>query len=566
MKRKTTWAMALLIILLVAAGLALKSKSIGRDSVLLVEIGGKVPELVPWNPIAALFQTPPPTVMDKVMALRQAKTDSRIQAVVVKITDFDFGMGKAQEFRNAIADYRQSRKPILAYLELEGSGNLEYYLATACDKVYVSEQSFLALNGLSSFHVFLGGVWDKLYLDLQVDQIKEYKSMADMLSQRQMTESNREAANSILDSLNAQFLGDIARSRGKQPAEVQALVDDFLLIPERYRAAGWVDGLKYLDQVLDEFKKGSEVRVVREAEYLKDDSFKLGWSRGPKVKVIYGVGNIVTGDPGGRTFGGQIMGSDRMVKELMEAAQDDSVKAVIFRIDSGGGSALASDLIWRATQKVREKKPLLVSMSDVAGSGGYYIACGADAIVAEPGTITGSIGVFTAHLSLGKLLEKTGIGTATLTRGKFADYQKLDKPLSEPAREKTRASIQALYDIFTRKVAQGRKLTPERVNQLGRGRIWTGAQAKELGLVDELGGVLTAVELAKTRLGAKEVELVWQKPPVSLWKLLTGRAEQSLVQTLLQPEEIEYLTLLRTPGNWRPGEPLYLMDQNIIIY
>ena len=566
MKPKTTWGLVLMSIVLVAAGLALRSKSIGRESVLLLEIGGKVPELAPWNPLVALFQTPPPTVLDKVMALSRAKTDPRVRAVVLKLTDFDFGMGKAQEFRAAIADYRQSHKPIVAYLELEGSGNLEYYLATACDKIYVSEQSFLALDGLSSFHVFLGGVWEKLYLDLEVDQIKEYKSAADMLAQRQMTAANREAANSILDSLNAQFLGDIARARGRKPEQVQALVDDFLLIPDRYRAAGWVDGLKYLDQVLDEFKKGSEVRVVREEEYLKDDSFKIVWSRGPKVKVIYGVGNIVTGDPGGRPLGGQIMGSDRMVKELLEAAEDDSIKAVVFRIDSGGGSALASDLIWRATQKLREKKPLIVSMSDVAGSGGYYIACGADAIVAEPATITGSIGIFTAHLSLQKLLDKAGIGTATLTRGKFAGSDTLDKPLSEPARAKQRDSIQALYDIFLRKVAQGRKLTPERVNEIGRGRIWTGAQAKDLGLVDELGGVLTAVELAKTRLGAKEVELVWQRPPVSLWKLLTGKAEQSLVQAVLQPEEIEYLTLLRTPGNWRPGEPLFLMAENITVH
>jgi len=569
MKRKITWAAVLALIVLVSAALALRPKSIGHHSVLLFEVGGDIPEQTPWNPLFALFEKPPLTVLDKVMALRKAGHDSRIQAVVVRITDFDFGMGKTQEFRQAILDYKRSKKPIVAYLELEGGGNLEYYLATACDQIYVSEESFLGLNGLSSFHFFLGGVWDKLYLDLQVDQIKEYKSAADMLARQDMSEANREVANSILDSLNAQFLGDMARDRGKKPEEARAMVDGFWMIPERYREAGWVDGIKYLDEVLDLFKKDSgPVRVVREDEYDQQDPVGLGINRGPKVKVVFGVGNIVMGDPGGRPFGGQIMGSDRMVKELLEAAEDDSIKAVIFRIDSGGGSALASDLIWRATQKVREKKPLVVSMSDVAGSGGYYIACGADAIVAEPATITGSIGVFTAHLSLCRLLEKAAIGTALLTRGPYADYRRISRPLSEAGREKARASIAAIYDIFTRKVGQGRGLKQERVNEIGRGRIWTGAQAKELGLVDELGGMIQAKELVKQRLGVapdKDVELIWKRPPVSLWKILTGKVEEAAFQAFFTPEEIELLTWLRLPGLWRAGEPLALMEERILV-
>jgi len=188
--------------------------------------------------------------------------------------------------------------------------------------------------------------------------------------------------------------------------------------------------------------------------------------------------------------------------------------------------------------------------------------------VAEPATITGSIGIFTAHLSLERLLAKVGIGTALLTRGTYADYGRMSRPLSEAGREKARGSIAAMYDIFTRKVGQGRSLKPERVNEIGRGRIWTGAQAKELGLVDELGGVLKAVELVKQKLGVppeKDVELDWKRPPVSLWKILTGKAEEAAVQAFLTPEEIQLLTWLRLPGLWRAGEPLALMEERILI-
>lgn len=570
MKYRTTGIILLLLIALAGALLAFRPKTIAKDSVLLMDLGGNIPEVTAWNPWFALFEKPPLTVLDKVMMLRKARHDSRLQAVVIRITDFDFGLGKTQEFRQAILDFKQSHKPIVAYLEVEGGGNLEYYLATACDQIYVSEESFLGLNGLSSFHFFLGGLWEKIYLEMQVDQIQEYKNTGDMLARREMSPAHREAAESLLDSLNAQFLEGLARGRGKSTEAARAMVDGFWMLPPRYLEAGWIDGISYLDQVLDRFKKDSgRPRVVREEEYETVDLLSPGFNRGPKVKVLYGVGSIVRGDPGGAPFGGQILASDRMVQELQEAAEDDSIKAVILRVDSPGGSALASDLVWRATQKVREKKPLVVSMSDAAASGGYYIACAADAIVAEPGTLTGSIGVFTAHLSMERLLQKAGVGTALLTRGTYAGYDRLSRPLSAEGREKAHAAIAGIYEIFTRKVAQGRNLPPERVNEIGRGRVWTGAQAKELGLVDELGGMIQAMAVVKQRLGVapdKDLELVWKRPPVSLWKLLTGKVEEAAVRAFLNAEEIRLLAWLRQPSLWRSGEPLALMEQAVFVH
>ncbi len=563
MKRKR-----LIVILVVVAGisfsiLALKTPRLSSDSVLLMEIGGDIPEAPPaWSPIMALIEKPLPIMLDKIMALRKAKVDSHVKAVVLKITPCSFGLAKAQELRDAINDYRESKKPIAAYLE--GGGNLEYYIACACEDVYIAESSMLGLNGLASRSIFLGGIWEKIYVDMEVDKIKEYKSAGDMLGAKDMSPELREMLDSLLDSEYEQLLSGIAEARGMDKSEVEGIVDELYMFPDKYLEAGLVDGIKYLDEVLEEFKSSgnSKAKVVTEKEYAKIEPSRLGINRGPKVAVVYGVGNIVTGDPGGQPFSGDVMGSDRMVKELKKVAEDDSVKAVIFRIDSGGGSALASDLIWRATQRIREKKPFVVSMSDVAGSGGYYIACGADKIVAQPGTITGSIGVLTSHLGLGRLLKKIGVNTVTLSRGRFGDYGDWTRSLTPGERDKTRSWIQEIYEMFTGKVSQGRGLSKDQVKEIGRGRVWTGAQAKGIGLIDETGGIMTAVKLVKENLGVpedKDVKLVYKRPPMTMWQFILGRGSDVFMQTLLTKDEQEFLKYSRSMSLYREHEPLFLM-------
>jgi protease-4 len=551
-----------------AAGIlvfAFRGPHLRPGSILLVEIGGDIPEAPPsLSPLIALIEKPVPTMLDKVMTFRKARQDSRVEAVVLRITRCNFGLAKAQELRDAIRDYTKSGKPIAAYIELEGGGNIEYYIASACDKVYLAESSMLGLSGLSSFSFFLGGVWDKVHVDIQVDKIKEYKSAGDMIGAREMSPELRQMLESILDSEYEQVLSGIAESRGMDKSRVEEIVNSYYIFPDKYVEAGIVDGVKYLDQVLEEYRSSKRLKpeVVKEEEYAKIDPGRLGINQGPKVAVVHGVGNIMTRDPGGFPLRGELMTSERMVKELMELAEDDSIKAVIFRIDSGGGSALASDLIWRATQKVREKKPFVVSMSDVAGSGGYYIACGADRIVAHPGTITGSIGVVTAHLGVGRLLEKMGVNTVTLSRGAYGDIGDWTRPMNPDEREKTRSKMTEVYKMFTGKVSKGRGLAKDRVNEIGRGRVWTGAQAREIGLVDETGGYIKAVEIVKDRLGVpedKDVELVYKRPPVTIWQVLLGRGTEVYMKMLLTKEERDMVAFLRDMKIYRQGEPLLLM-------
>jgi len=398
---KRTKAVLIVVMALAVCGFTgLTGPLAPSGSVLVVDLGGDIRETHPWSPLMSfLGGETPRTVLDKVAALDKAAEDGRIAGVVVRIWDAGYSMGKAQEFRSAILRYKEtSGKPIYACLELEGGGNLEYYIASACDRVYLSPASTLGLSGLSMSRFYLGGLWEKIYLEVQVQQIAEYKSAADMMGRKDMSEAERRMDNAVLDSLYNLFLADMAHARGVDRSEVERWVDRAWGIPEKYEEAGAVDGIAYLSEVTSLFPKGSKAAVVSEKDYLEPYSRPGRGKRRPRLAVVYAVGNIVSGDqPEVPFMPRSFIASNPMVKELERAAEDDSIDAVILRVDSGGGSALASDLIWRATQKIRAKKPLVVSMSDVAGSGGYYISCGADRIVAQPGTITGSIGILTAH-------------------------------------------------------------------------------------------------------------------------------------------------------------------------
>ena len=243
---------------------------------------------------------------------------------------------------------------------------------------------------------------------------------------------------------------------------------------------------------------------------------------------------------------------------MEEVAKDESIKAVIFRIDSGGGSSLASDLIWHATQEVREKKPIIVSMGEVAGSGGYYIACGADRIVAQPGTLTGSIGVLSAHIGAKRLADWLQIGTATLSRGQYSQMDDWSRPWTEAETAKAMEGIQGTYDLFLARVSQGRKISKEDVDKIGRGRVYTGAQAKEIGLVDELGGMDTAVEIVKKKLAVRDVNLVYKRKPVSLWKMLMGKSEEGLASAAFGPQAMELRNIMMTNNMYKDGEKLFL--------
>jgi protease-4 len=546
--------------LVLSTGLAgFRPAKLVEESVLVMNISGDVPEAVPYNPLWGLFSPPPLTVLDKEMLLQKAAADRKVMAVVVAIRDNSLGIGKAQELRGAISKFRKSRKPAICYMEMEGHADISYYLATACDKIYVAPSSFMNINGIATLHFYLGGLFEKVKLSIQVVKIREYKTAGDMLFRRDMSPEDREMSESLLSSIWDQYLAGIAAARGKTRDEMSKNIDQDLTLPEKFQKAGMIDGVKYLDEIVKDVQGGKKgLAEVNEREYQSLPAEAQGINIGPRVAVIFGVGNIVNLDPGGSPFAGSIMSAERTVKELEAVAKDDTIKAVIFRIDSGGGSALASDLIWHATQKVREKKPIIVSMGEVAGSGGYYIACGADKIVAQPGTLTGSIGVLSAHIGAKGLINWMQVGTATLSRGQYSQMDDWTRPWTDAETAKAMEGIQGNYELFLSRVSQGRKMSRDDVDKIGRGRVYTGMQAKEIGLVDELGGMDSAVEIIKRRLGVRDVNLIYKRKPVSLWKLLTGKTEEELVSTAFGPQAVELRNIMMTNNMYKEGERLFL--------
>jgi protease-4 len=357
-----------------------------------------------------------------------------------------------------------------------------------------------------------------------------------MIANKEMTPAHREMADSLLDSINEHFIGTIAQARNLDAAKVQAIIDQCPTSVHELIEAGLADGAKYLEDLHEELG-GDETPLVPMRDYasVSPESQRLGI--GPRIAVVYAVGGIVAGESGS-SVQGQTLGARTLSQALREAAEDEDIKAIVLRVDSPGGSALASDLVWRATQSVKKSKPVIVSMSDVAGSGGYYIAAGATRIVAQPTTLTGSIGVVFARPGIERLLNNLGVNTETITRGRFAGLDAATTPMTPEGRAKLIAEMQNIYDVFVRRVAEGRKLSLEDVDQIGRGRVWTGAQAKEKGLVDEIGGLQMALQAAKQAAGidsAQEVKLVFYPRRQSLLERVSSALEARTVNSLPAP-------------------------------
>jgi protease-4 len=352
-------------------------------------------------------------------------------------------------------------------------------------------------------------------------------------------------ANWLLDSIDEQFVTGLAEARDLEAQAVRELIDECPATPARYEEAGLSDGTKYLEALHDALG-GDQVPLVDMETYAEVDLSHRGAEN--QIAVVYAVGMIVNGESG-MSLSGQVLGANTLRQALDDATENESVKAVVLRVDSPGGSALASDLIWRATQSVRDVKPLIVSMSDVAGSGGYYISAGADRIVAQPGTFTGSIGVVFARPSIPRFLANLGVNTETITRGKFAYLDDFTTPLDPDGRAKLVTEMEHIYEQFVDRVAEGRTLSPTAVDEIGGGRVWTGAQAVEQKLVDKLGGLHDAIDEAKNAAGIEpeeEVDIVFypkEKPLLArLAEILGGQASirlpaplERLAQIVAQP-------------------------------
>jgi len=577
--RRGVWVVVLLIVLAVfisAMGLLLLASAVGREpqvasgSTLVLRVGGDLAEMEPGG-VLGQFLEAPPTVRVIVETLRKAKADKRITSVILKPTGPAALWGKVQEVRDAVADFRRSGKPIVAYLEY--GGEQEYYLATACDKVFLMPAASLDLTGMASYELFLRGTLDKIGAFPDALHIGEYKTASNMLTEKTYTPPHREMAISLNNDLFEQLVRGIADGRRKSEAEVRSLIDHGPFLPEDALRAGLIDDLAYEDELDDKVKLApGKMRYVDMNAYRGVSTASLGLSRGPRVAVIYASGIIASGRSNYDSPAGAVVGSDTIVEYLRKARADTGVKAIVLRIDSPGGSAIASDVIWREVVLTKNQKPLIASMSDVAASGGYYIAMPAHAIVAEPATLTGSIGVVLTKFVIDGTLKKLGMNMEGVSQGKYAEIYSPIRPFSPEERARVLENMQATYDTFVEKAAQGRNTTPEKIDAIGQGRVWTGRQAKQIGLVDELGGLDRAVALAKQRAKIAQdadVELVIYPPRKTFYDLMRdplGAAEGSTtLASLLGFGNPKVIQALAAPLQvFRRGEPLALMP-NVFI-
>jgi protease-4 len=395
-------------------------------------------------------------------------------------------------------------------------------VATACDRIILHPLGWLGINGIGGDVPFLKGALDKLGVRAEFEHVEEYKTAANMFTEKGFTPAHREEMESLYSDLFAQYVAAAAKARGKSETEFRALIDRGFFQGEKARAAGLVDDCLYEDEVQALLRQdGRTPARVRFDDYTKVKPSSVGLETGRAVALVYAVGTIMSGEslP-------QVMGGSTVARWIRTARTDVSVKAIVLRIDSPGGSSVGSDVIWREVALARKVKPVIVSMSDVAGSGGYWIAMAATRIVAQPQTLTGSIGVLAGKFSIDGLLGKLGVTSEKLVFGEMADIFSPFRPFTPDERKVLKEEILWTYEQFLAKAAEGRGLTRDEVDAVGKGRIWTGRQAKDRKLVDELGGLTMALGLAKKEAGIdadEEVRLdVWPKKR-SFWQTFLSR-------------------------------------------
>jgi protease-4 len=525
----------LLIVGIVAIALlfgTLDRTTIAQNSVLVLDISGEMPDYAPNDPLAeSLGMSSSRSFTGLMTQIRKAKADSRIGAVLLDIDFPGIGWGKATELRDAIKDLRAAGKPVYAYMEI--GTNREYYIATAAEKIFVPPTGDLYVNGLAAEAMFYKGSLDKLGVEADVIQIgPKYKNAPDQYTKTKMGEGQAEVMNAIVDEYYNTLVNAIAESRGKSADEVKTMIDSAPHNAVQAKELGLIDDAVYREQVDELLKQKlgyadeTKLRTVSRSAYKDVTPSSLGLENGERIAVIYASGVINVGSSLSSPISGDIVGSDTVVKAVNDAANDKSVKAIVLRVDSPGGSALASDLMWYALENAKAKKPVVVSMSDVAASGGYYIACNANKIIAEPTTITGSIGMFMGKPIVKGMYDWLGVSNEYVMRGKNAGiFRETEKWTPEERTKMEEMANNVYFSNFVPKVAQGRGKTNEEVDTLGQGRVWTGTQAKENGLVDDFGGLEKAIQTAKELAGLpadKDVKRVIFPAPVTLIERLLG--------------------------------------------
>jgi len=468
---------------------------IASNSVLVVDTEGAIEEQRPVDFFSALTGERIPVLHDYLDAIDNARTDSRITGLVVRIAPLATGWGKLEEIRAHLINFRKSGKPNICYLGGDGIGNAEYYLASACEKIWLVPTAPVSIRGMMAEALFLRGSLDKLKIVPEFYHIAEYKTASNMFTEKKFTPAHREEVEGLLHSVYSQYLTETSKARNMDAAKFESLLNRGPFSAEEAIESKLVDQLAYWDEVQDFFKQKNDWNPVSLHRYRTLASVKF--EAGQRIAVVQATGLIVSGESRNTPGGGFIMGGDSVAGDIRRAREDSSIKAIVLRIDSGGGSAVASEVIRREVVLAKAMKPVVVSMSDVAASGGYWIAMDASKIVAEPNTITGSIGVLIGKLNISGLYNLLGLSTDSVATSDnatlFSDQQNFT-PAQQAYIEK---SLHETYGNFIKGVAEGRKMNVADVDKIGKGRVWSGAQGKEIGLVDELGGLDRALEVAR---------------------------------------------------------------------
>ena len=559
--KKRTYVLIIFLVFFVLAAAAAVSYFLmdwGRPAVtvplhacLEINLSGELQEIAPPDFFTNVILGIRPLSMNELwMNLRKAKADDRVEVLLLRMNLLACDWAKVTELRDAVLDFRKAGKKAYAYIDEAPDFDKEYYLATACDRIILHPMGWLGINGIGGYVPFFKNALDKLGVRAEFEHVEEYKTAYNQFTEKGFTPAHREMMESIYGDLFSQYVKAVASARKKSEGEVRGLIDHAFFQGENALKAGLVDDLLYEDELQNLLQSGGRKlgRITSDA-YARVSPASAGIGIGRKVALIYGVGPILSGEslP-------QSMGGTTVARWIRQARQDKSIAAIVFRVDSPGGSSVASDVIWREVFLAKKEKPFVVSMSDVAGSGGYWISMAAHKIVAQPQTLTGSIGVLAGKFDLSALYEKLGLTSEKIAYGKEADIFSTFRPFSPEEKKIMKDEILWTYDQFLTKVAEGRNMTKDEVNAVGRGRVWTGAQARDLKLVDELGGLTKAVELAKGLAGiAREEEVrlvVWPKKR-TFWESLLGRRA---------PESV----LDMRPGLKQAALALRLMERNRI--
>jgi protease-4 len=537
--------------------------------ILELDLTDGITEGPPSDPLAAVMSMRRLRLADILEALRRAAQDERVSVLVVKVGGSRIGLARIQELREAILAFRQSGKLAIAWSETFGEftrGNLPYYLATAFDRIWLQPTGTLGLTGPAVEQVFLHDALSKVGVDFQSAKRHEYKSAADQFTETGFTGPAREDSERLIESVAEQLADGIAASRGKTAAQARDLFGRGPFLAGQALDEGLVDALGYRDEVYDTARKkaGPDAVLLYLQRYQRTRAL-AGVQHGVArrlanglheryVAVIYAQGVIRSGRSGRGPGGGSGIGSDTIAAALRAAAADERARAVVLRVNSPGGSATASDVIWREVVRARGAgKPVIVSMGDVAASGGYFISAPADVIVAQPGTITGSIGVILGKPVLRDLLSRAGVNSEVIAEGDNASMFSLARPFTTGEWDRINVWLDAIYADFTRKVSEGRGLSPERVDELARGRVWTGADAVANGLADEAGGLRDAIGIARRRAGLPADAPVRVHPRLGpLDQLRPAESSEALPAAFGLPPAVALLRAAFTDG-WGPA-------------